>query len=187
MRADSERIILDLADAVNPATHKKIALRLLSSGWLTGFGDPAALRSADPIELLPLSGPLVRVARGQLQAAYFLSDFSQLALLHLPAPRGELRLPGVRMQCRTRDRQMLEGILASDLLALPSGLDLTPLYARCPWQRVYLPMSALDQLQVVEVVRPVRHRRTPAPAQILLFAPQAPAPRAPQGDEHHAS
>ncbi|MGH9477252.1 MAG: DUF6982 domain-containing protein [Terriglobales bacterium] len=157
---------------MNPATHKKIVLRLHPAAWLSGYVDPARLRDKGMLELLPPEGPLIRIAREEVQAAYFVADFHPAGLETLIPPRGETPLPGVRVRCRTRGRHMLDGILASDLLAVAEGLDLTPPYTRSSWHRVWVPAAALEQLQVVEVVRAARRRRASAPhgtGQITLF------------------
>ncbi|MGH9488067.1 MAG: DUF6982 domain-containing protein [Terriglobales bacterium] len=168
------------AALMNPAARKKVVLRLLAHGalasaerWLAGVVDPAVLADTQAWEILLPQGQLVRLDPAQVQAVYFVSNLDAAAALALPPARGAVRLPGVQVRCRTRDRQVLDGILASDLLRLEVGVELTPLFSGCPWQRVHVPRPALLHLSVVEVLRPAHRRRSmPAPElQFGLFDP----------------
>ncbi|MGH9484011.1 MAG: hypothetical protein ACRD1F_03050, partial [Terriglobales bacterium] len=121
--------------------------------------------------LLRPEGQRVEVDQEQILAGYFVDEFVRDEELMRAAPRGAVALPGIRMRCRTLDHQTREGLLASDLLGLHEGLELTAPYAECRWQRLYVPRRALEYLAVVGVVRAARQRRQAPQAQISLFSP----------------
>jgi hypothetical protein len=72
-----------------------------------------------------------------------------------------------------RDGEILEGVLANNLLALgPYGFNVVPPDAYSNQQRVFVPRSALSAVQVLGVVgSPLRKRKGKPPAreQIGLF------------------
>src|SRR6185312_8981761 len=74
---------------------------------------------------------------------------------HTPGPRQ----PGFWVRAHLREYRSLEGILASDLLMLSSGITLTPLVPDAAWQRLWIPRAALAALTPVEVIRSPRRRR----------------------------
>jgi hypothetical protein len=160
------------------ATLKKAALRLHPARWVCGFLDPARLRGNDRLECLLPDGQTETIKRGELQAVYFVSDFAQLAELTSPPRRGVIPLPGLRVRVRTRGGSWLEGILATELLHVHEGVDLTPPHTDSPWQHVFVPSAALLQLLPVEVVRTPRRRRptTPDLGQFPLFHSGSPKP-----------
>jgi hypothetical protein len=148
-------------------------VRHRSLGLVPGYLDPdrlAGLQAGQPIELLRPEGQAHALAPGEVQAVYFVDDFSRAAELRTLAMPGRAaaRLPGVWVRVRWRGQASLDGILAADLLHLDRGLELTPLRDDSPWQRVFVPTAMVDALTVVDVVHPPRRRR-PLPAQIDLF------------------
>jgi len=156
---------------VNSTTHKKVVVRHRPLGLVAGFVDPLQLEAAQRWELITPSGQALVLAPEQVLTVYFVSEFEQLEALQLPlaSGRGGAKLPGVWVRVRCQDRHSLEGILASDLLTVPAGVWLSPLWPDSPWQRAYLPRPGLEQIAVIEVVRPPRRRRPTPSQQIGLF------------------
>lgn len=153
------------------ATLKKAVLRLHPAQWLCGFVDAAHLREPGPLTILLPEGQAREVDAAALQAIYFVSDFDLVAELTAPPRRGAGALPGLRVRARTRGGLLVEGILATELLALSGGLDLTPAHAECAWQRLFVPAGALVQVVPLAMVRLPRRRRaqTPLSGQFPLF------------------
>ncbi len=150
-------------------------VRHRQAGLVAGYVDADRLpweSGGEQVELLLPGGQARPLAADGVQAIYFVDDFARLAELGVLATPGRAaaRLPGVWVRVRCRGLAALDGILANDLLQLGRGIELTPLRADSPWQRVYIPIGAVEGLSVVEVVRPPRRRRTPAAGQIDLFA-----------------
>lgn len=161
---------------MNPTTHKKVAVRHQQFGLLAGFVDPTQLGhrgSPNLIDLLTQEGQVTAVELNQVLAIYFIADFGQTeALRGLPvSARGAVRLPGLWVRVRCKDRYSVEGILVSELLELEMGIWLLPLAPDSPWQRVFLPRTAVEQISPIELVRSPRRRRSPAlsPRQFGLF------------------
>jgi hypothetical protein len=160
------------------ATLKKAVLRLHPARWLCGFVDSAHLRGPGPLTCLLPEGQAHEVDATALQAVYFVTDFAQVSELAAPPRRAAAALPGLRVRVRTRGGVLLEGILATDLLALSGGLDLTPAHAESAWQRLFVPASALVQVLPLAMVRPPRRRRgqPPLSGQFPLFQTGAAQP-----------
>ncbi|MGH9468068.1 MAG: DUF6982 domain-containing protein [Terriglobales bacterium] len=174
------------------STRKRVILRLTARRgdrtFQAGFAEPAALRQPHRLELLLPEGETLTLAPGEWSAAYFVADFSADTLNHFPDPTSDPgarmhRGPaaGVRLRCRLLDHQNIDGMLASDLLHLEEGIELTPPHGGSLWTRVYVPRRALDQLSVVEVVRPPRRRRPAAADQFSLFSAEAAREQLPGG------
>lgn len=156
---------------MNPSTRKRVVVRNRQGGYVCGFleSDPAA---AGPLALLTPEGQALELEAGQVQAVAFVADWERAAAAQNVGNTGHLgpRLPGlwVRVQCRGKH---WEGILASSMLELGQGAWLSPLYPDSPWQRLFIPRLAIEQITAVEVVRAPRRRgaRRPSSGQIGLF------------------
>lgn len=148
---------------LHPSSLKRAVVRLRAPAApvQAGLLRPEGLETAGDIELLTPAGQALRIEREAVLAIFFVTGFEQAEALAQGsyAGRGGGRLPGVLVRLRCRDRYSVEGILASDLLEIETGVWLTPVHADAPWQRMLVPRSALEAVQVVEVIRPVRQRR----------------------------
>lgn len=156
------------------STHKKVVVRHRSLGLIAGYIDADRLpwlSGGHDLELLRPEGQAHPLAASEVQAIYFVDDFARMAELRtLTMPgRAAARLPGLWVRIRWRGQPPLEGILVTELLQLGKGIELTPLRADSAWQRVYVPLAAIETLIPVEVVRTPR-RRSPVAGQIDLFA-----------------
>ncbi len=144
-------------------------------GLIPGYADPGRLpwmAGGAVLEMLRPEGQAQTLAADEVQAVYFVDDFatvSELRTLALPG-RAAARLPGLWVRVRWHGLPPLEGILATGLLQLHRGIELTPLRAGSAWQRVYIPTAMVEELTVVEVVRSPRRLRRPPAGQIDLFA-----------------
>ncbi|MGB7353182.1 MAG: hypothetical protein WBD06_05745, partial [Acidobacteriaceae bacterium] len=76
-------------------------------------------------------------------------------------PRGE----GLFVRARLKDGDLVEGLAANDLSLVSSeGVFLTPPDLRSNTQRIWIPKSSLEVLEVIAVVGAVRKPR-PAPTE----------------------
>lgn len=167
-----------------PSSHKKVIVRRFTGNLLPGYlaashfleaplGDGHAVRTDDwALHLLDLSGRVVPVRLDEVKMVCYVRDFNlsdskdpeRLARRSfLARPRGE----GLWVRVTFRSGDVLEGLaptdlaLAEDLMA-DRGLQLIPPDTRLNTQRVYIPRSALSELQVLAVVTS-RTRQPPAP------------------------
>ena len=171
---------------------KKVIVRRFTPGLLRGYLGPVGFiqRGADgeaTLELLDLSGHVVQVPLADVRTVCFVREF------YLGDDANPERLPrktflarprteGLWLRLTLRDDDTLEGLAALDLSLADSlvddlGIQLVPPDVRGNAQRIYVPRSALQAMQVVAVVTsPTRRRVLESPprptkvAQADLFA-----------------
>ncbi len=191
-----------------PSSHKKVIVRRFTGDLLPGYlaashfleapaSDTKAAQPSDwTLHLLDLSGRIVPVRLGEVKMVCYVRDFNLpdtqdperlLRRSFLARPRGE----GLWVRVAFRSGDLLEGLaptdltLADDLMA-DRGIQLSPPDTRSNTQRVFIPRSAITEMQVLAVVTS-RSRQPPAPKagvsaelQEELFRPAAapgPVPR----------
>lgn len=167
-----------------PSSHKKVIVRRFTGDLLPGYlssshflevvhgGSEAARNEAWALHLLDLSGRIVPVRLSEIKMVCYVRDFNLpdtkdperlTRRAFLARPRGE----GLWIRVTFRSGDLLEGLaptdlaLADDLMA-DRGVHLIPPDTRANTQRVYIPRSAMTELQVVAVVTS-RTRHPPSP------------------------
>jgi Family of unknown function (DUF6982) len=174
--------------AVTPSsTHKKVVVRKLDKELVKGYVNPASFLGESQVELLDREGHVLAIPLNLVKAVYFVRDFEgdpgyaeRKAFLRRP------RLDGLWVRLTFKDEEVLEGILANNLLELDSrGFSITPADLSSNNLRIFIPRSALTGLEVLAAISEGAARRAPARAasarrkaaaasQIGLFAsPQA--------------
>ncbi len=165
-----------------PSSHKKVIVRRFTGDLLPGYlaashfleevesVGPAPHRDQWALHLLDLSGHVVPVPLDEIKTVCYVRDFNRADTrdperltrrTFLPRPRGE----GLWIRLTFRSGDLLEGLapldlaLADDLLA-DRGVQLIPPDTRSNTQRVYIPRSAITDLQVLAVV--TSRQRPPA-------------------------
>lgn len=161
---------------------KKAIFRKLSRDWMAGYLPAGDFLHAGRVDMLDLEGKVVCLAAEDLKWICYVRDFNSgelnnperlLRKTFAGRPRGE----GVFLRVRLRDGDLLEGLAANDATLVTSeGVFLTPPDLRSNTQRVWVPRSAVEELEVVAVVggtkkpRPaVSEPRTDARLQEELF------------------
>jgi len=163
---------------------KKVIVRRFAGELLPGYLPLSGLTrgpaDARVIELLDLSGRIVDVPLNGVKMVSYLRDFNLNDTVNperltrrafLARPRNEgiwIRLT-FRAPERSPDRapEILEGLAASDLSLLDSliedgGLHLAPPDIRSNTQRIFVPRTAVDSLQILAVIT-TPSRAKPAP------------------------
>lgn len=145
---------------------------------LAGFVKPQTYLQPDGLELLSQNGSVSVVPYGEIKLVCFVRDFQQ------GEPRKELRLfttrpkmEGLWVRMRFRDGDLMDGMLANNLLQLDSyGLSVIPPDPGFQNQRIFVPKAALSSVQVLGVVgSPLRMRkpkRPPSKEQLEMFDQQ---------------
>jgi len=156
------------------STNKKVLIRRFDRESLPGFVNPQSYLQPAGIELLTASGNLLAVPYEEVKALYFVRDFDA------EEPPAESRLfqnrpkmSGVWIRMKFRDGEVMDGLMPNNLLQLePYGFTFVPPNAGANSQKVFVPRTALTEVQVVGVVgSPLRpHKAKPKPdQQIKLF------------------
>lgn len=139
---------------------------------LSGFVNPLTYLTISGVELLSLSGTALIVPYGEIKRVHFVKDFDPLGK---PPVRNSFltrpKLDGLWVRLLFKDGDALEGILSSNLLQLePHGFTIVPPDYSYNNQRIFVPKSALAEIQVLGVVgSPLRRMKKPVKNQIGLF------------------
>lgn len=142
---------------------------------MRGFANPAAWLRSEGLELLTTTGELTVLPYADVKLVSFVRDFDQ------DAPRAEMRtfttrprMEGLWVRLTFRDGDCMDGILPNSLLKVEShGFSIIPPDPDYRNQRVFVPRTALQDIQVLGVVgSPLNVARKKKPAareQIRLF------------------
>jgi len=167
------------------STHKKVVVRKLDKELVKGYVNPATFLGESSVDLLDREGHVLAVPLESVKAVYFVRDFEgdpgyteRKAFLRRP------RLDGLWVRLTFKDEEVLEGILANNLLELDArGFLITPADLSSNNLRIFIPRSALTGLEVLAAISDGAARRGPArtasarrkaaaASQIGLFASQ---------------
>jgi len=154
-------------------SRKKVIVRRFSGDTLPGYLPHAAFVHAGSLDLLDLSGRIIPLPLNDIKTVSYVRDFN----LSDPANPERLtrrtflarpRTEGLWLRLTFRSGDLLEGIAPTDLTLLDAlvedaGLFLTPPDTRSNTQRLYVPRSALTELQLLAVIT-TPSRRAPLPA-----------------------
>jgi hypothetical protein len=140
------------------SSRKKAIFRKLSRDWLAGYLPPGDFVHAGRVEMLDLEGKVVALATEDLKWICYVRDFNSGELNNperlvrrtfAGRPRGE----GLFVRVRMKDGDLVEGLAANDAsLVTSDGVFLTPPDLRSNTQRIWIPRSAVEELEVVAVI-----------------------------------
>ena len=156
------------------STAKKVLIRRFDREPLTGFVNAQTYLQPQGVELLTPGGACLVVPYSEIKVVCFVRDFGSVE----PTQEKKVfntrpKTDGLWVRMELRDGEVLDGILANNLLQLTSeGFTVTPPDAYSNNQKLFVPRAALSQLNVLGVVGSPLTRRKPKPApegQIGLF------------------
>lgn len=140
------------------SSRKKAIFRKYSRDWVAGYVPLAGFVHEEQVEMLGLDGKVVQLAVEDLKWICYVRDFNSGELNNperlvrktfAGRPRGE----GLFVRARLKDGDLIEGLAANDVSLVSSeGVFLTPPDLRSNTQRVWIPRSSLEELDVVAVV-----------------------------------
>jgi hypothetical protein len=156
------------------STSKKVRITRFEREPLLGYVNPLTYLRPAGVELLTPDGNYSVVPYAEVKAVQFVKDFVP------PDPAAERKvfntrpkLDGLWVRVKFRDGEVMDGILANNLLLTESqGFTVVPPDPYSNNQRVFLPRAALSELQVLGVVGSPLRQRKPKPVpkeQIGLF------------------
>lgn len=151
------------------SSRKKAIFRKTSRDWLAGYLPSAGFVREDRVEMLDLDGKVVSLAVEDLKWICYVRDFNSgeinnperlLRKTFAGRPRGE----GLVIRARLTDGDLVEGLAANDTtLILSDGLFLTPPDLRSNTQRLWIPRSSIEELEVVAVLGAAKKPAPPQP------------------------
>ncbi|HLY20022.1 MAG TPA: hypothetical protein VKR61_22495 [Bryobacteraceae bacterium] len=146
------------------STSKKVRISRFDREWLLGYVNPLTYLRPTGVELLTPDGSYSVVPYEEIKAVQFVKDFEP------PDPAIERKvfstrpkMDGLWVRIKFRDGEVMDGILANNLLLMEAhGFTVVPPDPYSNNQRLFLPRSALSELQVLGVVgSPLRRRSKP--------------------------
>jgi hypothetical protein len=153
------------------SARKPVIVRKFSRDWCTGYAGADFGHDSTHLEILDLSGKVLRIAWDEIKWVCYVRDLP--APSHSADPANPERLLHKRFSIRPRtsglwlrmtltDGDELEGIAANDLsLVEGAGLLLTPPDTRSNTQRIYVPRRAIQSLEVVGLIGAASRKRAP--------------------------
>ena len=147
---------------------KPVIVRKFSREWCAGYAATSFGQDAAELEILDLTGKVLRIGWEQVKWVCSVRDF--------PTPHGDQtnperllhkrfairpRTPGLWLRMTLTDGDELEGLAANDrTLVEGAGLLLTPPDTRSNTQRIYLPRQAIQTLEVVSLIGAAGRKRS---------------------------
>jgi hypothetical protein len=144
------------------SSRKKVLVRRFSGDAVPGYLPNSAFVHAGAVELLDLGGRILPLPINDIKHVSFVRDFNLTDAVNperltrrtfLARPRTE----GLWVRLTFRSGDQLEGLAPTDLSILDGliddgGLFLAPPDTRSNTQRVYVPRSAIAELQLLAVI-----------------------------------
>src|SRR5271157_1274879 len=147
---------------------KPVIVRKFSRDWYAGYAGISFGQDAAELEILDLTGKVLRIGWEQVKWVCYVRDFpagetaNPERLLH---KRFSIRprTPGIWLRMTLIDGEELEGLAANDRsLVEGAGLLLTPPDTRSNTQRIYVPRQAIQTLEVVSLIGAASRKRAEA-------------------------
>ena len=152
-----------MKDRAPASTRKKVVILLLDRSHLKGYLNPLTLARAEALDLLTPDGEHISVAMASVKSVYFVREFPETFQPERKVFLSRPKLDGLWVRLRFRDEDVMEGIVANDLLdLLDNAVQLTPPDLHGNTLRLFIPRSALAEMKVLGVVGAAR--RTPRAA-----------------------
>jgi len=156
------------------SARKPVIVRKFSRDWFAGYAGLEFGQSKPELEVLDLTGKVVRVGWEQVKWVCYVRDFpagppsspiDQANPERLVRKRFSLRprTAGLWLRLTLTDGDELEGLAANDRsLVDGAGLLLTPPDTRSNTQRIYVPRQAIETLEVLSLIGAAARKRAEA-------------------------
>jgi hypothetical protein len=153
-------------------SRKKAIFRKLSRDWVSGYLPADGFLHAGQVEMLGLEGKVLLLAVEDLKWICYVRDFNSgdltnperlLRKTFAGRPRGE----GLYVRARLTDGDLIEGLAANDVsLVASDGLFLLPPDLRSNTQRIWIPRSSIEELEVIAVIGAAKKKPAAPPEEV---------------------
>ncbi len=151
-----------------------MVVRKFSRDWQSGYVDPQGFVRDDQLEVLDSTGKVLTIALQEIKMMCFVREFltgDDPERLIRRSFTSRPRTAGLWLRLRLRDGEELEGLASNDVsLMEPEGIQIAPPDMRSNTQRIFLPRTALQSLEIVAVIHPSTRRKIDVADQEGLFA-----------------
>jgi len=136
------------------STSKKVQIWRFDRELLSGFVNPPTYLLKGGVELLNLAGMVSVVPYGEIKRVHFVKDFTSTGKpLERTTFLARPKLNGLWLRMVFKDAEVLEGVLPNNLLQLePEGFTIIPPDYSYNNQKLFVPRSALSEVQVLGIV-----------------------------------
>ena len=135
------------------SSHKKAVLLLLNRENIMGYVNVNALGREKAVDLLTPQGEHKSINLEDIKSVYFVKEFHEPYELERKSFLSRPKLDGLWVRLKFSDDDVLEGIVANDLVdLLDSGVRLTPPDIHGNTLRMFVPRTALVEMKVLGVV-----------------------------------
>ncbi len=149
------------------SARKAVIVRKFSRDWFAGYAAAEFGQMKPELEILDLTGKVVRVGWEQVKWVCYVRDFpagtaDQANPERLLRKRFSLRprAAGLWLRLTLSDGDELEGLAANDrTLVDGAGLLLTPPDTRSNTQRIYVPRQGIQAMQVISLIGAAGRKR----------------------------
>src|SRR5438552_2309103 len=155
---------------VSSSTHKKVILRRMDMEAVRGWVNPQSFLVTGGVEMMTQDGQVAVLPLSQVKALHFVREFEEKsAHEERKVFASRPKLEGLWLRLRFKDAEVIEGILANDLLKIENeGFTITPPDPYANSQKIFVPKVALAELTVLGVigspVAPTRRKKAPLAA-----------------------
>lgn len=157
------------------SNRKPVIVRKFSRDWFAGYASANFGQDSAELEILDLSGKVLRIGWDQVKWVCYVRDFPSPSQASDQANPERLihkhfsvrpRSVGLWLRMTLTDGDELEGLAENGLsLIAGAGLSLTPPDTRSNTQRIYVPRQAVHSLEVVSLIGTSKRKRAEAAGQ----------------------
>src|SRR6201987_4470895 len=143
-----------------PSTHKKVIVRKMDRGTVSGYGSPEPFVHDGKLGVLNTPGTVIAIDLREIKGVYFVREFGDSESLTRKTFTTRPRSEGLWVRLRFKDSEILEGLMPADLLqSNAEGYLVNPPDQRSNTQRIFVPRTALESLTVLAVIGATRRQR----------------------------
>lgn len=150
-----------------PGSRKKAIARKLTQEWVAGYLPANGLLRQGRVEMLGLDGKAQQIEADELKWICYVRDFNSGEAanperLLRKTFTGRPRTEGVVLRVKLKDDDVIEGLAANDAsLISGEGIFLTPPDGRSNTQRIWVPRSAIEALEIAAVIGATKRKQAP--------------------------
>ena len=141
---------------------KKALIRRFEKEPLSGYVNPTSFLQDSGVEVLSAEGKVVLVGYDEIKTISFVRSFEGGGELERQVFVTRPKMEGLWVSLRFRDGSVLEGVMPNNLLQVePHGFTVIPPDSYGNVQRIFVPRSAVQSVEVLGVVGSPLNRRKP--------------------------
>jgi len=145
------------------STRKKVIVRKLDRDTAAGYVGSQFVADGK-LELLNTAGNVVTIALSDIKGVYFVREFGEPESLTRKTFTSRPRAEGLWVRLHFRDNEVIEGLMPNDLVQEGAeGFSIIPPDTRSNTQRIFVPRSALSEMNVIAVIGEKKAQRGQRP------------------------